>query len=58
MNTTYTPEQIRDMMYGLDTPVSLENGDKVLTINLDNAATTPPFKAVVEKIDEELNLSK
>ncbi|MDR2971954.1 MAG: aminotransferase class V-fold PLP-dependent enzyme, partial [Bacteroidales bacterium] len=50
MKSKYTPEEIREMMYGLDTPVI---GDKP-AINLDNAATTPPFKAVIEEINEKL----
>jgi selenocysteine lyase/cysteine desulfurase len=50
LKSKYTPEEIREMMYGLDTPVL---GDKP-AINLDNAATTPPFKAVIEEINEKL----
>jgi selenocysteine lyase/cysteine desulfurase len=45
---------IRDMIYGLDTPVCLDNGQKVPAINLDNAATTPPFKKVVEEISRQM----
>ncbi len=47
-------DNIRNMMYGLNVPVKLENGEKVPAINLDNAATTPPFKNVVKKINQEL----
>ncbi len=47
-------EDIRSLFLGLDTLVQLESGEMVPAINLDNAATTPPFKAVAEKIWEEL----
>lgn len=49
-----SPESIRDLILGLDTLVPLDNGQMVPAINLDNAATTPPFKAVADKIWEEL----
>ena len=45
---------IRDMIFGLNTLVKLDNGDWVPAINLDNAATTPPFKKVVEEIEKQL----
>ena len=38
------------MMYGIDSPVMLKNGTTVPAVNLDNAATTPPFKQVYEEI--------
>ena len=50
-----TINYIRDMIYGLDTLVELDNKSRVPAINLDNAATTPPFKQVVEEIKNELN---
>lgn len=50
----YSPDEIRDMILGLDTLVELDNGDMVPAINLDNAATTPPFKEVAEKIQQQL----
>ena len=49
-----TINYIRDMIYGLDTPVRLNNGTEVPAINLDNAATTPPFKEVVKEIERKL----
>jgi len=49
-----TIEYVRKMIYGLDAPVTLDNGTKAPAVNLDNAATTPPFKQVVEEIDEQL----
>lgn len=45
---------IREMMFGLETLVELEDKRMVPAINLDNAATTPPFKQVVEEIEEQL----
>ncbi len=51
---TSKTNQIRDMILGLDTLVEL--GDKTMTpaINLDNAATTPPFKNVALEIQNQL----
>ncbi|WP_423236528.1 aminotransferase class V-fold PLP-dependent enzyme [Clostridium oryzae] len=42
----------RKLIVGLDTKVPSANGKKVNYINFDNAATTPPFKAVMKKICE------
>jgi len=42
------------MMFGLDTPVRLGNGKTAPAINLDNAATTPPFKDVVREIRRQM----
>lgn len=47
-------EEPRNLIMGLDTLVQLDNGQMAPAINLDNAATTPPFKAVWEKIGEEI----
>ncbi|MGL5435845.1 MAG: aminotransferase class V-fold PLP-dependent enzyme [Lachnospiraceae bacterium] len=41
---------MREMMYGIDSLVTLKNGKTVPAVNLDNAATTPPFKNVWEDI--------
>jgi len=46
--------KIRDMIFGLSTLVKLENGQSVPAINLDNAATTPPFKKVVKEVEKQL----
>ena len=40
----------RDYIVGLDKKVPLKNGKKVTSINFDNAATTPPFKSVINEI--------
>lgn len=45
---------IRDMIFGLDALVELDNKRMVPAINLDNAATTPPFKEVVIEIKRQL----
>ena len=49
-NTDYTTEKIRKMMHGLDVPVK----GCYPAINLDNAATTPPFKGVIDEISDKL----
>ena len=49
-----TGEYIRKMIFGLDALVELNNGWKVPAINLDNAATTPPFREVVRTIERQL----
>lgn len=61
MNTFYNSpqrpsksKQIRDMILGLDTLVELDNKTKVPAINLDNAATTPPFKLVAQEIQSQM----
>lgn len=45
---------IRNMMYGINTPVSLSDGRIIPAINLDNAATTPAFKEVKDEIETQL----
>ena len=47
-------DNIRNMMFGINTLVELDNGKLVPAINLDNAATTPPFKKVVKEIEKQL----
>lgn len=39
-------EDYRKLFAGINMPVALENGECVVPINFDNAATTPPFKCV------------
>lgn len=50
----YTIDNIRDAIYGLDEVFEIEGGEKVPAINLDNGATTPPFKDVIKDINEKL----
>ena len=47
-------EKIRKMMAGLEAKVELDDKSTTPAINLDNAATTPPFKGVMEHINKEL----
>jgi cysteine desulfurase / selenocysteine lyase len=42
--------EIRDKIVGLEKEVPLVDGTSRPYVNFDNAATTPPFKSVVEKI--------
>lgn len=54
MKSDLTKHSFRERMYGIDAPVELGNGKKVPAINLDNAATTPPFKEVVTEIEDKM----
>jgi len=36
----------RALFNGIEVPIKLENGDTIIPINFDNAATTPPLKKV------------
>lgn len=54
MVTKFDSKSIREMIYGVDALVDLGDGKMVPAVNLDNAATTPPFHAVNEKIQESL----
>ncbi|MCL2399260.1 MAG: aminotransferase class V-fold PLP-dependent enzyme [Defluviitaleaceae bacterium] len=51
---TNTVNFIRNMIHGLNTPVKLDDNRETPVIYLDNAATTPPFKQVVEEIEKQL----
>lgn len=46
--------QLRSELVGLDTPVPLITGEQRPYVNLDNAASTPTFRPVIEKVDEFL----
>lgn len=46
----YDIQKLRKMIAGLDREVPLTDGCRVCGINLDNAATTPPFRYVLETI--------
>ncbi|MGL4992431.1 MAG: aminotransferase class V-fold PLP-dependent enzyme [Sarcina sp.] len=45
----------RDLFVGVDYEVEKFDGEKVIPINFDNAATTPAFKVVKDNIDEAMN---
>lgn len=47
-------ESYRELFNGVDTFVTLSNGQEVIPINFDNAATTPPLKKVDEFIYENI----
>lgn len=40
----------RNLVVGVNNYVPLGNGENVVGINFDNAATTPPFKSVLEEV--------
>jgi len=42
------------MVFGLDALVELDNKQRMPAINLDNAATTPPFKEVMREIERQM----
>ena len=52
----YTIDNIRDFVIGVDEPVELMDGTMAPMINFDNAATTPPLKPVLDKVDEEMKM--
>jgi selenocysteine lyase/cysteine desulfurase len=52
--TTTTPPVTRDELIGIDQLVPVVDGSCVPYVNLDNAASTPALRSVVEAIDEFL----
>lgn len=51
-----TPSQnFRPLFVGLDTRVPLLDGSEVPYVNLDNAASTPPLRHVLDKVDGFMN---
>jgi len=51
-----TINYVRNMIYGLDALVALNDKRRVPAVNLDNAATTPPLKQVMDEIAEQMCL--
>lgn len=49
-------KDLRDLFIGLDKKVAISNQNKITAINFDNAATTPAFKSVLDKILKDLEL--
>ena len=39
-----------DLLVGIDFEIDTVDGKRVRTINFDNAATTPPFRNILESI--------
>jgi cysteine desulfurase/selenocysteine lyase len=52
MNIDDKSNDFRNRIVGIDSKIPLPNGNIVTAINFDNAATTPPFKAVMQAINE------
>ncbi|MDD4170065.1 MAG: aminotransferase class V-fold PLP-dependent enzyme [Desulfotomaculaceae bacterium] len=44
------PYTYRNLVMGVDTKIPLDNGNYTVSINMDNAATTPPFVQVLQEI--------
>lgn len=44
----------RELFNGIEVPIELENGQQVIPINFDNAATTPPLKQVDSFVSENI----
>lgn len=51
-----TNNSFRHLFIGLDKKVSIINNNKIVPINLDNAATTPVFKSVLDRITKACEL--
>ena len=51
---TYTLDNIREFVIGIDEPVELSDGTTRPLINFDNAATTPLLMPIKEEVDKEL----
>ncbi|WP_196000227.1 aminotransferase class V-fold PLP-dependent enzyme [Clostridium sp. 1001271B_151109_B4] len=45
-------DDLRKLFVGLDKKVNVEGKGRIIPINFDNAATTPPFKRVMKKVLE------
>jgi cysteine desulfurase / selenocysteine lyase len=50
MDNILRENKYRDRIMGVNKLVPIKNGEKVVGINLDNAATTPPFESVVREV--------
>ncbi len=50
----YSDNNLRQLFVGVEQSVPLLDGRERTYVNFDNAATTPPFKSVVESIDSML----
>lgn len=51
-----TNNSFRHLFIGLDKKVSIIDNNKIIAINLDNAATTPVFKSVLDRISKACEL--
>jgi selenocysteine lyase/cysteine desulfurase len=50
MNMDEKINKLNSLFIGIDSKVNIVDGKKVRAVNFDNAATTPPFKSVLESI--------
>ncbi len=55
-SVSYTIDNIRDYIIGVDEPIELKDGTKQPQINFDNAATTPALKPVEDAVNDELKM--
>lgn len=53
---SYTIDNIRDYVIGIDEPIELEDGTRRCAIGFDNAATTPALKPVLDEVCAQLPL--
>ena len=53
-DVSYTIDNIRDYVVGVDEEIELADGTKQPQINFDNAATTPAFQPVMDEVDNKL----
>ncbi|MDU4962214.1 MAG: aminotransferase class V-fold PLP-dependent enzyme [Sporomusaceae bacterium] len=51
LKNTKTASWLRSLVVGADTLVPVQTGERVTAVNFDNAATTPPFCAVIDEIN-------
>lgn len=51
---TYTIDNIRQYVVGVDEPMQLSDGTSMPIINFDNAATTPAFQPVMDEVNAKL----
>ncbi|MBR2530411.1 MAG: aminotransferase class V-fold PLP-dependent enzyme, partial [Lachnospiraceae bacterium] len=51
---SYTIDNIRQYVVGVDEPVAMEDGSSKVIINFDNAATTPALKPVMDEVNSKL----
>ncbi|MDR2547551.1 MAG: aminotransferase class V-fold PLP-dependent enzyme [Lachnospiraceae bacterium] len=54
--SVFTETQIREMTVGLNAPITLADGKESVAINLDNAATTPTLRPILEAVEEALEM--
>ena len=53
-DVSYTIDNIRDYIVGVNEEIELKDGTKTVQINFDNAATTPAFQPVMDEVNEKL----